>query len=450
MKTKAEEKLASSFADIADRLPGADTTRDVRSAAIAGFEDAGLPHRRIEEWKYTDLRSAISVAAEPVGLAPAIDANITAADIEAALGPLHAVASDRVVFVDGVYRPELSNIKTSAGVTVASLRDRLEGADGSALLAGTNVDDAIGQLNTAFVTDGAVVEIADRVSLEQPLMLVFARAGTTAESGDTLLTTRNVVNIGTGATATIIEAYLSLDDASGGQISGGQTNALTEISVGDGADVSHIKVGLENGATHLATWTVTVGGGADYKAFQYTADMRLVRNQVFARYGGPDAKLDISGAFLGRGHEHIDTTLVVTHEVVGCQSRELFKGVLDDDARGVFQGKVIVHPEAQKTDGKQMAQVLMLSEACEFDSKPELEIYADDVACGHGSTCAEIDPDLVFYCRSRGIDEATARGLLIESFVAEAIEQVENSDIAAALGEMARGWLIRSGATASQ
>ena len=155
---------------------------------------------------------------------------------------------------------------------------------------------------------------------------------------------------------------------------------------------------------------------------------------MFATFKGEGAKLDISGLFLGRGTEHIDTTLVVDHAVPGCESRELFKGVLADRARGVFQGKVIVRPDAQKTDGKQMAQALMLSEDAEFDSKPELEIYADDVVCGHGSTAAEIDEDMLFYLRSRGIPLEEARALLIESFIGEAIDKVEDERLREALG----------------
>ncbi|MGI9423474.1 MAG: SufB/SufD family protein, partial [Hyphomicrobiaceae bacterium] len=205
--------------------------------------------------------------------------------------------------------------------------------------------------------------------------------------------------------------------------------------------VSHVNVCIEHDVTHLSTSQVSVGGDASYRGFQYTSAVALARHQVIAHFTGENAKLDLSGAFLARGKQHVDNTLVVNHELPGCESRELFKGVLDDDARGVFQGKVIVQPEAQKTDGKQMAQALLLSESCEFDSKPELEIYADDVICGHGSTCAEIDPEMVFYCRSRGIPEETARALLIEAFISEAIEQVEQESVAAALGEMASAWL---------
>ena len=181
----------------------------------------------------------------------------------------------------------------------------------------------------------------------------------------------------------------------------------------------------------------TLGKAATYHAFQLTAASALVRNNLFVTFKGEGAKLDISGSFLGRGAEHIDTTLVVDHAVPRCESRELFKGVLADHAHGIFQGKVIVRPDAQKSDGKQMAQVLMLSQDAEFDSKPELEIHADDVVCGHGSTAAEIDEDLLFYMRSRGIPFAEARALLIESFIGEAIDKVEDERLRAALAGIA-------------
>ena len=203
-----------------------------------------------------------------------------------------------------------------------------------------------------------------------------------------------------------------------------------------------MKCTLESGGgVHLSNWLVDLGADADYRGFHFTAGTALARNQISVLFTGTGGKIDLSGAFLARGNEHIDTTLVVDHAVPQCTSRELFKGVLDGHARGVFQGKVIVRPDAQKTDGKQMAQVLMLSPDTEFDSKPELEIYADDVVCGHGSTSADIDEDLLFYCQSRGIPEAQARALLIESFVGEALEKVEREDVRDALTELARTWL---------
>jgi Fe-S cluster assembly protein SufD len=284
------------------------------------------------------------------------------------------------------------------------------------------------------MTDGAVLQIADRAALEKPLLIVFARAARDARA----VTTRNVLRVGAGATATIVEAHVALPGAG----AEAQSNAATDIRIEDGAAVTHVKWTAEGGkATHLATWVARLGSSVRYRPFQLTAGVGLARNQLFVTFKGEGTKLDLSGAFLARGAEHIDTTLVVDHAVPRCESRELFKGVLDGRARGVFQGKIIVRPDAQKTDGKQMAQALMLSEEAEFDSKPELEILADDVVCGHGSTSAEIDPALIFYCKSRGIPEAEARALLIEAFVGEAIEKVEHAALRGALRDIARGWL---------
>jgi Fe-S cluster assembly protein SufD len=232
----------------------------------------------------------------------------------------------------------------------------------------------------------------------------------------------------------VIEAHVALEGAAGGQV-----NALSEVVLAEGARLVHVKCTLAGDrASHLGTWMATLGRASAYRAFQLTAATGLVRNGIFALFEGEGARLDISGAFLGRGSEHIDTTLVVDHAVPRGESRELFKGVLADRARGVFQGKVIVRPDAQKTDGKQMAQALMLSPDAEFDSKPELEIFADDVVCGHGSTSAEIDEDMMFYMLSRGIPRAQARTLLIESFIGEALDKVEDERLREALFDMAR------------
>jgi Fe-S cluster assembly protein SufD len=266
------------------------------------------------------------------------------------------------------------------------------------------------------------------------VLLVSARAGSQPKA----ITTRNVISVGKGSKVTLIEAFVALSGAA----ADGQSIAATDIVIGEAARVAHVKVTAESAkAVTLSSWTARIGAKSAYRPFQLTTRTGLARHEVFALFAGEGASLDCSGAFLARGNEHVDTTLLVDHAVPHCESRELFKGVIDDRARGVFQGKVIVRPGAQKTDGKQMAQALLLSPDAEFDSKPELEIYADDVICGHGSTSAEIDPDLVFYCMSRGIPEAEARALLIESFVGDAIEKVEDERVRDALIEMARRWL---------
>jgi len=431
-RTKAEQAFPETFEAVAARLPGGRAIAEARKAAIGAFVGLGLPHRRLEEWKYTDLRGALKEALPPsIGDATPV----TRQEVEAALEGIAALDAYRVVFVNGMHRPELSAIGGAKGLEVAGLASALgKSADGDGLIrASAPGQEAVIALNTAFMTDGALVRVAKGAELAKPLVLAFVRAG----SEPRLVTTRNVLRIGEGARATLIEAHVTLPGAAAGQ-----ANALSEIAVGDGACLTHVKCTLEGtSTTHVAGWMAALGARSTYRAFQLTAATGLVRNHLAVTFRGEGATLDISGCFLGRGAEHIDTTLVVDHAVPGCESRELFKGVLADKARGVFQGKVIVRPDAQKSDGKQMAQVLMLSEDAEFDSKPELEIHADDVICGHGSTAAELDSGMLFYLRTRGIPLEEARTLLIESFVGEALDKVEDERLREALSTIALGRL---------
>lgn len=431
LKSKAEQALPELFERVAEKLPGGAKALPARRAALGRFAAVGLPHRRIEEWKYTDLRSTLKDA-----FAPAAKADISPADLEAALGPLAAVAARRIVFVNGAYAAKLSaTFAADSGINVAALAEALSG--GLASLTADGVDEgqnAVLALNAAFVTDGAVISIADGADVAEPLMIVNVRVGADAQS----TAARNVIKVGAKAKATIIEAFVTAPGAT----ANAQTNTATEITVGDAAEVVHVQCVADQGeATHLANWLTTLGTSTIYRGFQFTLGTRVARNGINIVYGGEGAKLDLSGAFLARGSEHIDTTLVVDHAVPKCESRELFKGVLADQARGIFQGKIIVRPDAQKTDGKQMAQALMLSPDTEFDSKPELEIYADDVVCGHGSTVAEIDDDLMFYCQSRGIPPAVARALLVQSFIGEALKKVEDDGLREALTHYANTWL---------
>jgi Fe-S cluster assembly protein SufD len=430
-RTKAEQAYSETFEAVAAKLPGGRAVADARKAAIGAFAGLGFPHRRIEEWKYTDLRSALKDA-----LPPAIaDATpVTVSELDSALEGLAALDAHRAVFVNGQYRPDLSAASLEKGLEIGPLAAALGQSTGDALITPSAPGlEAVIALNTAFVTDGALIRIGKGARLAKPVLLLFVRAGKAPH----LVTTRNSLRMGDGARATIIEGHVSLPGAGAGQ-----ANTLSEIAVGDGAALTHVKVTLDGtGTSHVAGCLATLGAETHYRAFQLTAGTGLVRNTVLATFKGEDAKLDISGCFLGRDTEHIDTTLVVDHAVPGCESRELFKGVLADKARGIFQGKVIVRPDAQKTDGKQMAQVLMLSEDAEFDSKPELEIYADDVVCGHGSTAAELDSDLLFYLRSRGIPLEEARRMLIESFVGEALDKLEDEQLREALTAMTLGRL---------
>ena len=429
-KTDAEIALAEEFDRIGTKLPGGRAVAALRREAMARFRQHGLPHRRVEEWKYTDLRAALKDA---LPLTVVDDTNVSAKELNAALGPLAAIDAHRIVLVNGHYRKELSKHDGIADADIRPLSNALRVMPDDAatrMLKGTGPDnESVAALNTALATDGAVISIAGK--LAKPLFVIHAEAG--IKPGHRVV--RSTIGVLPAAEATIVEVFVTLVGAKSGQV-----NAATEIGLGKGAKVSHLKITLGAG-THISSCAPTLDAGVDYRLFHYTAASTLVRNQAFPLFAGEDSKLDISGVMLGRGREHCDTTLVIDHAVPGCESRELFKTVLDDTARSVFQGKVIVRPDAQKTDGKQMAKALMLSERAEFDSKPELEIYADDVICGHGATVADLDKNLMFYLRSRGIPLDQARAMLIESFIGEALDKVQDESLRAALGAMAASWL---------
>jgi Fe-S cluster assembly protein SufD len=234
----------------------------------------------------------------------------------------------------------------------------------------------------------------------------------------------------------VVESH---EGADGGDV---QVNALLELVVGDEAHVDHVKVtGAGAGALHVSTLAASIGGRARFNAFLFTAGAAVVRNQLFIRFDGEGTVAGIRGANLLNGSQHADVTLVADHAVGGCTGRELFKSVIDDDGRAIFQGKIIVRHGAQKTDARMATHALLLSEMAEADNKPELEIYADDVQCGHGATAGELDEDLLFYLRARGIPEKEAEALLIQAFVGEAVDGIEHAGLRDALMDQVVAWL---------
>ncbi len=437
-RTKAEQAYLDLFEGARNALPGAGDpfVATLRAKAIEAYGRLGLPHRRIEAWKYTDLRARLD---EVNPLLKADGVAVDDAELARALGgEIAALPAYRLVVVEGDLRADLSDIAglKAKGVEVLSLGQALEKPPSwlrSALAQVTpREDDAVLALNTALMTGGAALRIGADVTLDKPIHLI--QLDGTGEPAS--IVTRNVVVAESGSAATLIESFGSLG------LRGLQRNTVTELKVGHKAALKHFKLQRDgDDALHLSTWLVELGSDARYDAFQFSTGAALARNQIYARFAGQGSAADMSGAFLLRGQQHCDTTLLVEHSVPRCTSRELFKGVIDGEARGVFQGKIVVSPGAQKTDGKQMSGALLLSESAEFDSKPELEIFADDVVCGHGSTSGQIDRDLLFYLEARGIPEEQARALLIQAFVGDAIERVEDEALRDALARASAGWL---------
>jgi Fe-S cluster assembly protein SufD len=431
IKTAAETGLAQAFSQVRSRLPGDEAIASQRDAAFDLFAKQGLPHRRVEDWKYTDLR-ALMRDAKP--LAPPPDA-AAKARAKGAGGLLGDIEARRLVFVDGVFVPELSDLRElEPGLTVASLAQALSTGD-AALAAHLGklapANDIAVALNTAFMGDGAVIRIAAGATIEHPLHLVFVVSEKPAATF-----VRSLVVIEEGARAMLVESH------EGPAGSDYQVNAALELFVGDRAHVDHVKIiGEGADALHVSTLAAAIAARARFNSFTFTTGGAVVRNQLFLKFDGEGTVAAIRGASLLKSRQHADTTLVADHIARDCQSREVFKTVLDDEGHGVFQGRIIVRPHAQKTDAKMMTQALLLSERAEADNKPELEIFADDVQCGHGATAGALDDELRFYLMARGIPASEAEALLIQAFLGEAIEGIEHAGLREALMESIANWL---------
>jgi len=431
IKTAAETALAQTFAQARDRLPGDEAIMARRNAAFDLFAKQGLPHRRIEEWKYTDLR-ALMRDAKPLASPPDASAKARAKDAGRFLGDLDA---RRLVFVDGAFVPELSDLgELEPGLVVGSLAQALtEGDPVAAARLGklAPANDAAVALNTALMGDGAVIRVASGATIERPLHLLFVASEKPAATF-----TRSLVTIDHGARVMLIESH------EGPTASDYQVNAALELFIGDGAHVDHVKViGEGTEALHVSTLAAAIGAHARFNTFSFISGGSLVRNQLFLRLDGEGTVAGIRGASLLKDRQHADTTLFADHIARDCQSREMFKSVLDNEAHGVFQGRIIVRRHAQKTDAKMMTQALLLSERAEADNKPELEIFADDVQCGHGATAGALDEELKFYLMARGIPPAEAEAMLIQAFLGEAIEGIEHAGLREALIESVAAWL---------
>jgi Fe-S cluster assembly protein SufD len=432
IKTAAETGLAANFATVKPALPGAGSVAALREHAFKRFETAGLPHRRVEEWKYTDLR-ALMRDAKPLPSIPDAATKARAKDAGAAFA---SIEGRRIVFVDGAFVPELSDLAgLEPGLTIRSMAQALAGSDPqvTAVLGKlVPTDDVAVALNTAFMGDGAVIRVGQGAALARPIHLVFVNAGETPAA----VFTRSLVVVEQGARAMLVESH---EGAAGNEY---QVNTALELEVGDEAHVDHIKItGAGAGALHVSSLMAAIGAHARFNEFLFTTGGTVVRNQLFVRFDGEGTIAGIRGASLLRGRQHADTTLIADHVAGDCTGREVFKSVLDDEGRAVFQGKIIVRSQAQKTDAKMATHALLLSETAEADNKPELEIFADDVQCGHGATSGDLDEDLLFYLKARGIPAKDAEALLIQAFVGEAVEGIEHAGLRDALMDQVAAWL---------
>jgi Fe-S cluster assembly protein SufD len=435
-KTETGRALSDIFAIAQDRLPGTGKVADHRRQAFEAYERVGLPHRRIEDWKYTDLRVLMR---EVLPMAAAPDA---AALTRAGTAlKLHAIeGARRLVLVDGVFAPKLSEVADlGKDLSIRTLHDVLEAGDAAlhALLFAPENSDSMVALNSAMMTDGLVIEVAEGAMLTQPLHVVHIASG----AAPAAMFTRSLLKVGKAASATLVESYIAADGAKAYQV-----HDSLVVSIGDGARLDHVRL-VEDGreAFNISSAVLRLGAHAHFNTFAMTSGSSASRYQAVIAFAGEGSKVETNGVNLLNGRQHADTTLFLDHAVPNCASREIFRAVVDDRGHSVFQGRIVVRPKAQKTDAKMMTRALLLSDEAEADNKPELEIFADDVTCGHGATTGALDESLLFYLRARGLSEKEAQALLIQAFVGEAIESIANDGLRELAISAAQRWLAARG-----
>jgi len=389
----------------------------LRRAAFDRFAELGFPTTKNEDWHFT---SVAPIAESDFLLLTAPGGDVTREQLLA-----HTFGHDdwyTAVFVNGRFDPALSALGgLPAGVRVLPMSRAF--AETPALLEQhlgrvTAFDQAsFTALNTAYLAEGAVVHVAKHVVVDRPIHLLFVSDALAARG---MMHPRLLVVVERGAEATLLESYAATGDATY------FTNTVGEVVLGDGATLRHLKVQRESlRAYHVGTTEVVQGRDSHYHHFLFGTGAALSRTNVYTKLGGAGCGATLNGLYLLDGTQHLDTQTRIEHAEPNCYSRELYKGILDGSAHGVFNGKVYVHPVAQKTDGKQTNNTLLLSERAQIDTKPQLEIFADDVKCTHGATVGRLDQTSLFYMKSRGVSDVLARQLLTYAFAADALETIE-------------------------
>jgi Fe-S cluster assembly protein SufD len=406
--------------------------RSFREQGLAQFARQGFPTPRNEDWKYTDVAPIVSRPFAPVGDGVKVD-------LQARVEQL-ALPGPRLVFVDGRLVPGLSSLEgLFAGVTVKPLRDAVR-EDAEALEA------VLGQrarseahpfvaLNAALLDEGAFIQVRPGAVAPSPVQLVFLSSG--AEASPVLASPRIVVVAGANSEAALVELYA-------GAAEGGTsfTNAVTEVVLGENARLHHYKLQAEpDAAFHVASLHAEQARDSRLASHAFALGGALARNEVHSVFAGEGGECVLNGLYVGRGSQHLDNHTALDHAVPRCTSRELYKGVLDGRSRGTFHGRVLVRPDAQRTDATQTNRNLLLSEQALVDTRPQLEILADDVKCAHGAAVGRLDEQALFYLRARGIPRAEAEQLLTYAFASEVVGAVTLEPLRARVEQLVAGRL---------
>jgi Fe-S cluster assembly protein SufD len=414
--------LAEQFEALRPSLVDGDA--DWRQMAFDRFAMLGLPSQKREAWRYTPLKALKGNLPEVALDSAAINASIADHKIDGAL---------QIAFVGGHFVPELSSDLSGVdGLSINNLAEALDDdlVDQIVLQGGENPDEALVALNGALVSDGIIIDVADGAEIAPVIQLIYAGNPTG------LVNIRNIVNAGAGSRVTLVE---SAQDNFAGK---GWLNVVNQISVAEGGRVDHLRILADSDdAHHIAQTRVTLAGGARYEGFALLSGGVLTRHEVQATFTGTGGHCGLAGIGLGRGVEIRDVITHIDHALPDCTSDQTFKNVMDGKAASVFQGKVTVRRDAQRTDAQQSNQNILLARTATANTKPELVIFADDVKCAHGATVGELDADQLFYMQARGLNEATARQLLVEGFITDVFEIIDNESLRDHLRAIASDWL---------
>jgi Fe-S cluster assembly protein SufD len=408
------------FEQFARQLPAAEPASigELRRRAIDYFGEVGFPTTKLEDWRFTNVSR---VASASFARSRPDAAKAAATDVSDHLFE----SGTRLVFLDGHFAPELSSLAgLPEGVIVDSLAHAITNSP-------ERVEPHLGQhakfvdhpfvaLNTAFMADGAFIDVPRGVTIEEPIQLLFAATGSLVDGKPVAAYPRNLIVAGEASHVRVIETYVGLAEASY------LTCPVTEVVAADGAYVDHYKVQKESvEAYHLATLQLYQGRSSNVFSHSIATGGALVRNDTNANLDAEGSECSMDGLYVLRGNQFLDNHMRLDHAKPHCDSFELFKGILDQSSRAVFNGRIYVAQDAQKTDAKQSSRALLLSKDALVNSNPQLEIFADDVKCTHGSTVGQLDDDAVFYLRSRGIGEEAARSLLTYAFASDIVERIK-------------------------
>lgn len=422
------DRLSDAHRAMAASLPGASLPEVSarRQAALDSFLRHGLPTARLESWKFTSLTGL----ERQVSPQPANEGSIDAVRLNAAALPGD---SFRLVFVNGRFDATASRlVDLPKGVRLLPLSQA--GAELPVALASAGDDRAtsLAELNAAFASDGLLLQVDDGVVLDRPVELV-------AFGAPALVNLRHLVRLGRKAEAVLVESYC---DA--GSAEAGWSNIVADIELAEGARLTHIRLQGESAvAYHAALGRVSVGAEARYAHVSVQAGGKIARHELRVEFAGRNAEVDMQGLVLARGAAHLDHTLFLHHAVPDCRSNQLFKHVVDDHGHAVFQGGIRVAPHAQKTDAQQLSRTLLLADRAQIDTKPELEILADDVKCSHGASIGDVDAQQLFYMQARGIPAAEARRLLLSGFAYEIVSAVPEGALRDHVEAFVETWLAQ-------